>query len=86
MQPTSNRNSSGMIISTTGIVANVRSQIGTVLDSTTTNALTVAVAQTTASGTNVVTVTVSGTVPYMFNLWGSTFSVNRGVTFRDEGR
>jgi Flp pilus assembly protein TadG len=33
-----------------------------------------------------VTVTVNGTVPYIFNLVGTNFSVNRSVTFLDEGR
>jgi Flp pilus assembly protein TadG len=33
-----------------------------------------------------VEVTVSGSVPYIFNLVGTHFSVNRSATFRDEGR
>lgn len=33
-----------------------------------------------------VTVTVTGSVPYMFNFVGTSFPVNRSVTFLDEGR
>jgi hypothetical protein len=29
---------------------------------------------------------VTGSVPYLFNLVGTSFSVSRTVTFRDEGR
>jgi Flp pilus assembly protein TadG len=40
----------------------------------------------TPASVPMVTVTVSGNVDYIFNLVGSSFSVNRSATFRDEGR
>ena len=42
----------------------------------------------TLSGVPMVQMTVTGTVPYIFNIpfVGTSFSVNRSVTFRDEGR
>ena len=42
--------------------------------------------QPTVSGVPVVQVQVTGTVPYMFNLVGTSFAVSRTVVFRDEGR
>ncbi len=70
------------------IVLQVKTQIGNVLDPTTLDALNVDIQQPTVSGVNEVVVTVSGPVPYIFNLpfVGTSFNVNRVVTFRDEGR
>jgi Flp pilus assembly protein TadG len=64
----------------------VRGQIANVLDSTTANSFTVSLAQPTTGGINEVQITVSGSVPYIFNLGGTSFNVNRVVTFRDEVR
>lgn len=86
LQPSSNRNGSGIILNTSAIQTQVHTQIAAVLDATTANALTVTAPQTIVSGTPMVTVRVSGTVPYIFRLWGTTFAVDRSVTFRDEGR
>jgi hypothetical protein len=51
-------------------------------------ALNVVVEQPTIGGIPMVRVTVSGTVPYLFNMpgVGSSFTVTRSLTFRDEGR
>ena len=49
--------------------------------------LSIAVSQPTINGINLVQVSVTGTVPYIFNLLGTnSFQVSRTVTFRDEGR
>jgi Flp pilus assembly protein TadG len=71
----------------------VLSEISNVVDPT---SLTVAIAQVptvvvanpcpTPASVPLVRVTVSGSVPYIFKLVGSSFSVNRSATFRDEGR
>jgi Flp pilus assembly protein TadG len=82
LTPASNRNDAGIIQSTAAVESLVEGQIATVLSSS----VTVAVTQGTASGLPVVTVNVTADVPYIFNLVGSDFSVNRSVTFRDEGR
>jgi hypothetical protein len=54
------------------------------------SALTVTVTQTTTGGIPMVDVTITGSVPYLFAplLFGSNsgLSINRKVTFRDEGR
>jgi len=93
-----NRGSCGSISSSYGPIAGaagtglVKTEIGNVIDTT---ALTVSISQTPAPGSApcaapatvpMVTVTISGSVPYVFNLVGSSFSLNRSVTFRDEGR
>lgn len=76
----------GIINSTSSIETLVRNEIRGVLDAATTNSLSVAVTQPTSGGIPLATVTVSGTVPYIFNLIGTGFAVNRSVSFRDEGR
>jgi Flp pilus assembly protein TadG len=81
--PASNRNGSGIITNTSAIVAQVKSEIGTVVPTT---GFTVDVAQPTIGGIPMVQLTVNATVPYLFNLFGSNFPVARTVTFRDEGR
>lgn len=84
--PVSNRNPSGTIISWAPIESQVRAQIRTVLDAAAASALTFAGDQPTVSGIPTVRVRVTGAVPYMFNLLGTSFRVDRSVTFRDEGR
>ena len=81
--PASNRDGSGMITDTSAIVNQVLSDIGTVVP---TSGFTVSVAQTMIGGIPMVQLTVTGTVNYVFNLVGTSFTVNRTVTFRDEGR
>ena len=84
MTPASARNASGIINDTTPIQGLVRSDIQTVVDP---SGLTIAVDQPTVAGIPLVRVQVNGTVPYIFNLLGTTgFTVARTVTFRDEGR
>lgn len=75
----------------TTIATQVKNQISNVLDSTTANAFTVNVTQQAnvgGTGVNEVQVQVTGTVPYIFNLpfVGTSFNVDRRVTFRDEVR
>lgn len=75
------------------IITLVKNEIRGVLDQAGTNALTVAVTQSPSAGGVVtsptiptVTVSVTGSVNYIFGLLGSTVAVNRSVSFRDEGR
>ena len=85
--PLSNRDpSTGLIVDSTGIKSLVMGQLGAVLAPATVADFTVSVTQPTVSSINVVTVTVNGTVPYIFNLIGDEFIVGRSMTFRDEGR
>ena len=84
--PLSNRDTTGMIISWAALESQARAQIGTVLDAAGVSALTFAGDQPTVGGIPTVRVRVTGAVPYMFNLLGTSFRVDRSVTFRDEGR
>lgn len=86
-----NRNADGTVKSTyfdSTIKPQIQAQIQNVLDSTTVQALTYSMTPLTSGGVTEVQVTVSGSVPLIFNLpfVGSTLSVNRVVTFKDEGR
>jgi Flp pilus assembly protein TadG len=81
--PATARNSSGIITSTSSISTQVLSEIDDVMSTT---GLAVAVTQPTISGIPMVSVRVSGSVPYLIQLWGATFAVDRTVVFRDEGR
>jgi Flp pilus assembly protein TadG len=81
--PASNRDGNGIITDTSAIVNQVLSDVGTVVP---TAGFTVNVAQPLIGGIPMVQVTVNGTVPYVFNLVGTSFTVARTVTFRDEGR
>ena len=69
----------------TAIEAQVPAQIALVDGGT---SVTATLLQTTIGSPplNVVRVTVSGTVPLMFNLLGGPITVNRVATFRDEGK
>jgi len=78
-----NRGAGGTISDTSSIVTHVKDAIGSVTSAN----LDVAVTQTTVNGSiPVVQVRVSGTVPFVFNLpgIGTSFAVDRTVTFRDE--
>jgi Flp pilus assembly protein TadG len=70
-----------------GTISNVQlqilTQIANVMDPSTID--TPAVQQVNLNGINVVQVTVTGTVPFLFNIFGSGYSVSRIVTCRDEG-
>jgi hypothetical protein len=77
------RGAGGTITNTSAIQTQVLDQIR---DVTPTTGLTVSVTQTTISSIPMVQVQVTGTVPYVFNLVGTSFPVNRTATFRDEGR
>lgn len=81
--PATGRNSSGIITSTSAIVTQVLTQIQNVMPTT---GLTVTVTQPTISSIPMVSVNVSGSVPYLIQLWGTTYPINRTVVFRDEGR
>ena len=81
--PTGSRGVGGTITNTAAIQANVLTSIRNAVPTTGFN---VAVAQPTIGGIPMVQVTVTATVPYLFNLVGPNFTVNRVVTFRDEGR
>jgi Flp pilus assembly protein TadG len=82
LQPSSNRDASGFIIDTSGIQTLVNDEISDVG----VTGLTVAVTYPDTAGTPMVRVTVSGDVDYFTGLFGTSFSVNRSITFRDEGR
>lgn len=75
------------------IITLVKDEILGVLDAASVEALAYAVVQDPAAGGMVpagtipmVTVTITGHVDYMFNLFGTSFEVDRSVSFRDEGR
>jgi len=78
-----NRNADCSITNTSGISDRVMDQIATVMDTATISEVNVT--QTVSAGIPIVEVQVVGSVPYMFNLVGSSFEVSRTVTFRDEG-
>jgi Flp pilus assembly protein TadG len=79
----SNRGTGGTLTNAPAIQTQVLNQISNV---TPTAGLTVNVTQPTISGIPVVQVQVTGSIPYLFNLVGTSFNVNRTATFRDEGR
>jgi Flp pilus assembly protein TadG len=83
--PPSNRDASGFILSSAGIQSQVTGQIQTVINAA---GFGVVVDQPSVGGIPLVRVTVNGTVPYLFNLpgVGTSFTVARAITFRDEGR
>lgn len=64
----------------------VTTEISSVMDTST--LATPTLDQPTVNNVPMVRVTVTGTVPYIFNLpvVGNSFTVNRSVSFRDEGR
>jgi Flp pilus assembly protein TadG len=88
--PPSNRNpSTGTILNTSAIQDRVHDMIAQVMGAAAASAFTVNVTQPTLSGIPMVSVNVAGQVPYLFGhfLFGAAdLSINRTVTFRDEGR
>lgn len=86
--PTSERDSEGHLTSTASdnVKSRVSSIASSVLDPATISAMTVTVTQTASGGINTVAVGVDVDVPYTFKILGSSFNVNRTVSFRDEGR
>src|SRR5262245_46725445 len=87
LTPSSGRNSVTKVINAstqTTISNSVHTQIlnatGLNLPSPTVNG------QADVGGVPMVSVTVTGTIPYLFGLFGSNFGLSRTVTFRDEGR
>ena len=84
--PLSKRNATTHVITdSAAIVTQVKNQIQNVYAGT----LDVTVnPQADAGGIPLVSVTIAGTVPFLFNLpgVGTSFAVNRSVIFRDEGR
>lgn len=86
VQPVTNRDSSGIILSTSSIETAVRNEIAAVVGSSTASGLTINVTQA-AGPPPVVTVQVSGNIPFILHWAGFTnYTINRSVTFRDEGR
>ena len=84
--PLSKRNATTHLITdSSAIVTQVRNQIQNVYAGTVDVAVN---PQADAGGIPLVSVTVAGTVPFLFNLpgVGTSFAVNRSVIFRDEGR
>jgi Flp pilus assembly protein TadG len=77
------RGTGGTLTNAASIKTQVLNDISNV---TATTGLTVSVTQPTISSIPMVQVQVTGTVPYLFNLVGTSFTVNRTATFRDEGR
>jgi Flp pilus assembly protein TadG len=78
-----NRDASGNITNASTIQTQVLTEIQNVMPTT---GLTATLTQPTISGIPMVQMQVTGNVPYLFNLVGTSFSVSRTVTFRDEGR
>ena len=85
MEPATNRNSSGIVVNTTNIVASVKEEIANTVGQPVANAVTVSVSQPSTLVARA-RVTVSGQIPYMFNLVGTSFNLTRTVTYRDQGR
>jgi len=84
--PLSKRNATTHVITdSSAIVTQVKSQIQNVYAGTVDVAVN---PQADAGGIPLVSVTVTGTVPFLFSLpgVGTSFAVNRSVIFRDEGR
>lgn len=81
--PTGSRGTGGTITNTSAIQTSVLNSIRNAVPTTGFN---VNVTQPTVGGIPMVQVQVTATVPYLFRLVGNSFTVNRTVTFRDEGR
>lgn len=79
------RDASGFISSHTQIVNAVRTELQQTVGPSLANSLSVVVSQPTA-GVPLARVTITGQVPYIFNLVGTSFQLNRSVSYRDQGR
>jgi Flp pilus assembly protein TadG len=89
LTPPSGRDPNTKLVNTASknnITSTVHAQIANVLGASAANALVVNVDPADTGGTPMVRVRVTGSVNYVFNLLGSTFAVDKSVTFRDEGR
>ena len=85
MEPATNRNGDGMIIDKTAIIAAVKDEIATSSGQAVADAVTVTVTQPDFFVARA-RVTVSGSIPYLFNLVGPHFNLTRTVTYRDQAR
>ncbi len=84
----SDRNATGMINAgvTTNIQTQIKNEIRNILSASDAAQISVVVDQPVLNGLNMVRAHVTGPVPYIFNLAGTQFTVDRTVVFRDEGR
>jgi Flp pilus assembly protein TadG len=78
-----NRDVNCVIQNKSTIQDRVRNEIANVMDPASISQISVT--QLQDNGIPVVRVQVIGSVPYIFNLVGTSFSIARTVTFRDEG-
>lgn len=79
------RDGFGNISNSTPIIDVVRAELQNTVGPSLANALSIVVSQPTTS-IALAQVTVSGNVPYMFNLVGPSFPLERTVAYRDQGR
>lgn len=91
--PTGRSNGMFTNASITNLQTAVRDQLKTAVGTSGANGFGVAVTQPTISGMNMVQIQVTGSIPYLFSpfLFSTSGSppgltINRTVTFRDEGR
>lgn len=84
--PASQRSASGLILNPASIQHAVLAELANVMDVSAISG--VSVVQGSTGGIPTVTVTVSGRLPLVFNLpgVGTSVTVARAATFRDEGR
>jgi len=84
--PATQRSANGIILSPASIQQQVLAELANAMDVSAISG--VSVVQGTTGGIPTVTVTVSGQVPFVFDLpgVGTSFTVARSATFRDEGR
>jgi len=80
-----NRDEQGYLTSSNHIVTAVRNELSSTVGASLANSLTIVVGQPTTS-IALAQVTVSGQVPYMFNLVGTSFQLQRTVSYRDQSR
>jgi Flp pilus assembly protein TadG len=84
--PSTDRDDDGIITDTSSIVDSVRTSIAAVVGSGTASGLSIVVNQA-AGPPPTVAVQVSGDIPFILHWAGFTnYTINRSVTFRDEGR
>lgn len=86
MEPATNRSNDGYIVNTAAIVATVKDEIAGTVGQQVADSLTVQVSQPSTWDVARARVTVTGQIPYMFNLVGNSFTISRTVTYRDQGR
>lgn len=84
--PPTQRDSNGIITNPAPIITSVRNSIAGVVGSSTASGLSITVNQG-AGPPPVVSVRVNGNIPFILHWAGFTnFTIDRQVTFRDEGR